>query len=430
MKKELKHTNKISKIKLFFYTLCICGALCFSAPQAQATWFLDSISNLLTKVGSKLQKMLNTEENVTAIILEWLNSKIISGMGKESLELYDEIASDSMNLAKDIANGQYDVGNLSLDNVLSSLTDQVKGYALQQAELQKWLEDAIQAGEKKKLDKKNEMQKELAILESQREALDALEATDERQAQMDKLDESIAELRLAMRKNDEEKVMDSDNIKYIEKQMSILGEKMETINTQISEKNLQNMLQTEAMKLFKLDADDTNLLGGIGGSGKDETATYEDFVERVFLKEDESPTSQNVKRIMNERKKEFYDAVKSAMEMMVKTSNDIVKTSERSKSCTDTSVETADTTFGAMGLRQCVEMQNSLAATGYLDILLATIRLEVADDMQKWDSRYKLIDYEKDMSKFNLDDYMLREEDVFTKLKKSVIEKYKSYRPF
>ena len=423
MKKDFQH-NKISKIRLFLCTLCFCSVFCFCAPQAQATWFLDSISNLLQKVDAKIKKTLGTEQNVTATILEWLNSRILAGSGQESLDLYDEIAKDSFNLAKDISNGQYNISNFSLDSVLNSLVGQIDGFVTQQGMLQKMLEDTIKAEEKKKLDKKSEMQKELVILESQREALDALEATEERQAQMDELDKRIAELHVAIRENDEQDVLNTNSVKNIKGQMSVLGAKLEALNKQLSEKKLLGMLETESMKLFKLkdDKDDSD-------SGAYEAETYEDLIERIFLKEDEIANSKNVKRIMNERKKEFYDAVISALEMQVKTIDDIEKTNERSQACTDTSVETADTVFGAMGLRQCVELQNSLAAVGYLDIMLATIRLELTEDLQKWDNKYKLLDYNKDMSKFNLDDYMLREEDLLVKLKKQVKGAIKSYNP-
>lgn len=424
--RTLRQANKISKVKLFFCTICVCSVFCFCAPQAQALWFMDSISNLITKVGAKIQKALNTDQNVTATIMEWLNSKIVEGSGKESLKLYDEIAEGSFNLAKDISDGKYDVGDFSAEGVLDSLISQATGYLQQQEILQKMLEDTIKAEEKKKLDKKNEMEKELAILESQREALDALEATDENVAQMDELDKNIAEIRLAMKKNDEEQVIRTQKTEKIKEEMSKLGEKMEALNTQLSEKNLQNMLETESMKLFNLGEDKKAL----DISGEYEYETYEDVVEKLFLGEEEIPSSSAVKRIMNERKKEFYDAVINAHETVVKTSDDIERTKKRSRDCDKGTRKKADTVFGSMGLRQCVEMQNSLAAVGLLDILLATIRLEVTADFQKWDNKYRLIDYNKDMSVFNLDDYMMREEDVLTKLKSQVKQKVKKYLMF
>lgn len=414
---------KNSGISVFLFAIYLCCALGFYTPQVYALAYLDSISGTITDIGTKIMKDMQNDEGMTANILEKLNGKTLQAQygnpqkkEPESAQLYKKILQGSADIIADTAKGQYAAGDYSAKGFIDALTGQLGELTQEYNEWEKKMNDAIEAEEKEKLNKKMAMQKQMVLLQSQRSALDSLieqESTPEREAQLDALDLAIADMALQIKQNDEKDVMTTSNVKKNKRKMNKLKKKIEKATAELSEDKIQEKMQTELMKLFDIEPN------------KEEEEIYETAISKLFLHEDETDNPQNVQRVIDERNREYYDAIKNALETVVITRDSITTTNQHSVACTDASTKEADGVFGAMGLRQCVELQNSIAAAGYLEIMLAMMQLQTTSEMINWKNKYRLRDYDKDFTKFNLDDYLLTKEDLLSKLKNQSKDKFK-----
>ncbi len=402
---------------ILLFVMYLCGAVCLYTPQAHAIAFIDSISGLLMDLGKKIMKDQSNEETSTSGQLEEQNAKTVKADDNEGKELFDNVLRDTADIAHDVAKGQYMAGDYSAQGFMEAFSSQLGDLSRTYDDWERKMNDKIESEEKAKMDKKFEMQKQMVVLQSQRDALNELimqESTEDRVAQLNKLDEAIADLAKQIRENDEKDVMNTSEVRKAKREMMKLEQKMESVSAKYSEQNVANMMQTEMMKLFQTDPN------------KDEKEAYSTVISKLFLQEDESPNSENIRRIMNERKREYYDAVKNALETVVSAKDSIEQTNKRSEECTQMVTEQADGVLGSLGIAQCVEMQRAIVAVGYMEILLAMIQLDTTAEMQKWDNKYQLRDYEKDITKFNLDDYMMKKDDWKTSWRDKARERIKN----
>ena len=416
MRKPTRTIIKNSGISIFLFVIYICCALSLYTPQVYALAYLDSISGIITDIGTKILKDMQNDEGMTATIMEKLNGKTLQPKDNESEKLYVKILKKSADVAVDVAKGQYAASDYSTKGLMEALTGQLGELTQEYNEWEKKMNDAIEAEEKEKLNKKMAMQKQMVLLQSQRSALDSLieqESTPERVAQLDALDLAIADMALQIKQNDEKDVMTTSKVRKTKRKMNKLKKKIEEASAELSEDKVQALMQTELMELFGIDPN------------KEEDEIYETAISKLFLREDETDNPQNVQRVVDERNREYYDAIKNALETVVVTRESITTTNEHSVACADASTKEADGVFGALGLRQCVELQNSIAAAGYLEIMLAMMQLQTTSEMIKWKNKYRLRDYDKDFTKFNLDDYLLTKEDLLAKLKNQTKDKFK-----
>jgi len=220
------------------------------------------------------------------------------------------------------------------------------------------------------------------------------------------LEKAIAHMRQEMEKVMQEDVTEDEQYKKMQAGITEREKKIGELTRLTSEDELVNLLGTESAKLFAEDTPD-----------EETEAAYDNVAGRFFLRENEAENSDTIERIMKERKKEYYKAVTNSLEKMIKTYTSVDEIKERSVACTDAATGMAQGVFGAAGMRVCVELQNAKVAARYMEELLAQIRLETTSEMQSWKDKYRLEDYEKDLTKFNLDDYVLKKETLFKRVR-------------
>lgn len=409
--------EQMNKSKFILFTLYLCGAIGFTAPQAQAMWFLDSIQNLvINRIGSKVMKMKSNDEASTSEQEQDLTQKTLKPAPKEGNGLFKKIVGASSDFGLKSAKGFFSSGDYSVDGVKNALLGQLSQEIAAAAAKRKAYEDMVEAKENEKLEKKVAMQKQMTILQSQHSALESLisqDPTPEREAQLDALNKAIADLALQIKENDEKDVLQDNQVREARKSMESLNQKISDFSAGLSESELTDkmnkmvdkQIEEQLDKLFDSDDD------------KDNEELYGNMLGRLFLKDGEAENSKNIKRVMDERKREYFAAVKNALDVSLQSIDSIKATNERSYACNDRQLDMADGIFGQDSMRLCVEMQNAIAAVGYMEMLLAMMQLDTTGEMQKWDNKYKLLDYNKDPTKFNLDDYLVTYEDFLKKMK-------------
>ena len=180
-----------------------------SAPQAHATWFFDSIQNLvINRVGSKVMKMKSNDEGATSEQEQDLSQKTLKPEEKEGNKLFNKIAGKSADFGLKSAKGFLSAGDYSVNGMKNALLGQISNEIAAAAAKRKAYEDLVEAKENEKLKKKMAMQKQMTILQSQHSALESLidqDPTPERVSQLDTLDKSmkLAEMPITEEKRNE-----------------------------------------------------------------------------------------------------------------------------------------------------------------------------------------------------------------------------------
>lgn len=406
----------IEKIGISAICLMLVQASCIMPAYAITKLdFTGPVADILDKIK---QEKIKYEEWYKSQ-LEKLNQKILKAYGAEGAELFKNITGSASSIVTSAAKGQFNAGDFTAKGFMEAMGAQLGNYKLDYANLYNQMEDYVNAQERAKLDKKTAMETELLKLSSQRSALNDLIAQNpddpgnaDRLKQMDELDKAMADLQKQIKDNDEQQVADDENIKSLENKMKSLQDQINNITAQTSQDNLMKSLQLEAAKLFGH--------GNTAEQDEDNKELYETALSKLFLAEDEVENTQNVARIMKIRKREYYDALKNSLETVITTYGSIEEIAERSKACREASTKMANGVFGASAMRICTELQNTKIAARYMEILLALMRYETTSEMQIWTNKYKLKDYEKDVTKFNLDDYVLKKENLLKKGKKKL----------
>ncbi|MBR3676729.1 MAG: hypothetical protein IKN71_06310 [Alphaproteobacteria bacterium] len=405
MKKWVKKIGISAVCLMLAQTVCVMPAHAFIKLD-----FTGPVADILDKIK---QEKIKYEEWYKSQ-LEKLNQKVLKAFGAEGAELFKSVTSNATSIVTSAAKGQFNAGDFTAKGFMSAMGAQLGNYKLDYANILNQMQDYVNAQERAKLDKKAAMETELLKLSSQRAALNDLIAQNpddpgnaDRLKQMDELDKAMADLQKQIKDNDEQQVADDENTKSLENKMKSLQDQISNITAQTSQDNLMKSLQLETSKLFGH--------GTAAAQEEDNKELYETALSKLFLAEDEAENTQNVARIMKIRKKEYYDALKNSLETVITTYGSIEEISERSKACGEASTKMANGVFGASAMRICTELQNTKIAARYMEILLALIRYETTSEMQIWTNKYKLKDYEKDVTKFNLDDYILKKESMLKK---------------
>ena len=134
-------------------------------------------------------------------------------------------------------------------------------------------------------------------------------------------------------------------------------------------------------------------------------------ISEFFIAEYDHVGKDNVNKVMKVRKTEYYKAFLNMYKSTITSDKKTQEISEDSVTMVDTSTQEADGLYGAMAMRIGADIQTAKTAARFTELLLAEIRFNTTQDMQTWHDKYKMYDYDKDPTTFNLDDYVLKEKD-------------------
>lgn len=216
--------------------------------------------------------------------------------------------------------------------------------------------------------------------------------------ELEEINQSIASLDGQMIKNTAADVKQSG----YENQIAALSSQLNDLMTQFSAEALMGNLKSQADALLS----GMNFNSLFNGSG-DNSGLYTDEVKEVFLGKSEVLNPTTAARVNKNRNKGFYEAHKNLLEVVLNSYKMTAEVSESSEGCLNASTQQADSVFGAMTMRVCTDVQSAKMALQYADLLLAQIWYEAAKDLQSWNDRLQMSNYDKDMTTLNLDDYVL-----------------------
>ncbi len=395
------------------FAFCMLSALLGISHNAQAFSKLDfsaPVADIADKVGKTKEKI----ENVYNTQLEILNAKVEKVAGREGAMIFGYLKKNAGAIVTSAAKGQFYAGDFTGSGMWNALKGELGNLKLDYANSYRQAQLYLQAREQEKLKRKAAMEKELAKMQSEYSALNQRltgkkageELSDEEKARLEELEAGIPKLQKEIAWEEEKNAAEDANYKKMQEKIKTQQKKINEMTAKTSEKEVVDMLGKQTKKLFERE-----------GKDEENTELYTLVQDKLFLKKAEPENPENMNRVRKIRKQEYYKAVKNAMETAVTTYTSIEEIKERSLGCADAATQMAQGVFGAAAMRVCVELQNAKIAARYMEILLAQIRMETTYEMSFWRDKYKLQDYDKDMTTFNLDDYKMTKQTLFKKLK-------------
>ncbi len=391
-------------------------------PKAEAVSKLD-FTEQISDFGRKVQKVKEKIEQKYADVMEKLNGKIRKALGAEGAALFNDlVVKRASNIVKNAAQGQFDVGDLSLKGLSNAMVSQLGDFKLDLANLSALANDYAVSLEKAKVAKTEKMHIELSQFEAERnvvnQALLADPTNESLKAKLDDLDINIANMQGQIRETMSQNALENEKLEEYKKSLATLGEQIGNISAQKMSADLLKTLNAKVANLFPTQDDE------------DVQEVYATNMYRLFLGEYETEESENLTKIIKARRQEYYESVKNMARVYLNTLNDMESSSDRSKNCAD-ALGKADGIDGQQTMQICTDLQNGRVSAGVTGLLLARLRYRATADMQRWTNMYKLRDYTSDPTKFNLDNYIFTKNDLnFNKAKLKLRETISNFKGF
>ena len=402
-----KYNKKILILVAVSYLSVTAPAM--AVTKLEATGPAADIVNKIQKVKEKFEdiqtKIMKEKEKWTKKAEAFLDKTL----GTEGAALFKQyVVEPGAGIVKSVAKGQYNAGDFSLSGFTSAIKSELGNYKLDFATLVSQAKDMANTAAKARLEKSRAIEIQVAKLQSEWDAKNNLNATvksAQLEAELEELAKRISGLKEQAAQLNNKTLEENEAQKKMQEKMVAMQDLMASYSGKISQDDLLKKLNAEAMSLFTLKTDE-----------EEDQAIYSASMEKLFLGKYDFGTSENLARIRRARQEEYYKSEKNILKVIVETYNSIENTEQNIKGCTQASGE-AQAIFGGSAMRVCVDGQIIKIAAQYMEMLLAQIQQEASLEIQNWADIYKLPDYNRDYTKFNLDDYVLTKDDLKKNLK-------------
>lgn len=372
--------------------------------------FFSPISDFLADIEKEKKKI---EEKYSSM-MEKLNSKIKMAVGAEGAALFQKYMPQNLNdltsgVVTKAVSGQLglddmfegalpDIANLRLDmETFKNLsTDYINAQAAEKVAKDKKIdEELVQLYAEQKLLDKDDPQRvgyayKIAMLEQQKSTY----VTEEQQKKQEKLREQEAKLQKL-----------SEELRKVEGYMSadaVLGELTKNF---------------DANKKF------AKLFGNNKQSDDENAKLYDETLKKLFLAKTEAKNSETVARVMQNRRQEYYESVINLLTVAVEGDKQVLDSTKKIVGMNDDITKQAESNYGGKDLQIGIDIEMARSAALYTRLLLAKIRMDTSRNIQSWSDNYYLKSYSHDVTKFNLDDYIMPKASMFNKLKGQALGK-------
>lgn len=404
--------------KIFIITLLSCVV---SVPQAEAIQkleFPDPISTL----PKNIEKIKEEIEQKYTEAMETLNGKIRKALSGEGAALFSQLVNNrGANVISDLARGQFNVGDFSLTSISNAVVAQMGEFKLDLANLSAMTEDYAKALEEAKVTRTKMMNAELIKLDAEREAVNTALMDDPTNeallTKLNDLDINLANLQGQIDQAMAEDVLADKKLENYRQEISTLMAQIDGISAEKVSEDFLKSLNEKVAGLFPTQ------------DNEDVRDIYATNIYKLFLGEYDNIGGENMMRVKKARNQEYYEALKNLAREYLNTRNDVEKSSERSQNCLD-ALGKADGISGQQTMQICADLQNARAAAGQASLLLARLRFRAIETIQGWHDKYKLVDYSKDPTVLNLDDYIFTKKDLKFNAKYKVKQAISNFKGF
>ncbi len=408
----MKHNSKH-----IFALLILSAVFVLQNQPVYAISKLDFFTQL-ENMNKKVQKIKEKWEEKYNKAMSDLEAKVEKAGGLEGKALFNDIRTQMEGDSKNIIdNVKSNAKNLDFDfkTNIKNVTSKYANTKLDLATANSLLSDYKYSLAQERSKKEQEIKTKIAVLDAEEQ----LPSTKTDAKRLQEIAQEKADLAMQLKALEDKDPEQNEKMQTMEKQIQKYADEASKLNRELLEEGGKAYMEKATDALFAAAEEDEE-------NEKTEemyASDYKDF----FLGKYEKESSETIARVRYKRQKEYYLALQNLMRVLIigsakgktiadSSENYLVRTTGGENKDGE-KVAAPDGIFGGMSMKIGADIQNAKIAARYTELLLAQMRFNAMSEIILWNDKYKLNDYSKDFTAFNLDDYVNKKKSLLNKLK-------------
>lgn len=410
---------KNTSIKILTLVLASCFLTCQNTYAISKLDFFTQVENF----GKSVQKEQEKWEKRYGKALYDLHDKAIKAGGAEGGALFNvlqkQMEGSIVNFTDNVKNQAVSGGKVDLGSAFSDITKNFANAQLTAAMAQSTLDDYKKAVAAERNAKEKDIDEKLMILEAK------LKVIKDDSEEKEKLAIRIADLKAEKEDLKNRAALRDEKAEQLQKKATVAAKAVSDLEQTINGQNTQKYLDKITDSLFSGKKDEKDI------EAQEEQQQLDDMygsdIAEFFIGKYEYVGSQNVARVRAKRQQEYYKALQNLMRVLVVGSVKGEEFEKKSEAYLDQTSK-VDGQLGGMAAKIGADVQNAKLAARYLELLLAEMRFNSMVEINSWNDKFK--NTKKDVTKFNLDDYIYKKNSLKDKINNKLQDTISGWQGF
>ena len=408
-----------TSIKILTLVLASCFLTCQNTYAISKLDFFTQVENF----GKSVQKEQEKWEKRYGKALYDLHDKAIKAGGAEGGALFNvlqkQMEGSIVNFTDNVKNQAVSGGKVDLGSAFSDITKNFANAQLTAAMAQSTLDDYKKAVAAERNAKEKDIDEKLMILEAK------LKVIKDDSEEKEKLAIRIADLKAEKEDLKNRAALRDEKAEQLQKKATAAAKAVSDLEQTINGQNTQKYLDKITDSLFSGKKDEKDL------EAQEEQQQLDDMygsdIAEFFIGKYEYVGSQNVARVRAKRQQEYYKALQNLMRVLVVGAVKGEEFEKKSEAYLDQTSK-VDGQLGGMAAKIGADVQNAKLAARYLELLLAEMRFNSMVEINSWNDKFK--NTKKDVTKFNLDDYIYKKNSLKDKINNKLQDTISGWQGF
>lgn len=410
---------KNTSIKILTLVLASCFLTCQNTYAISKLDFFTQVENF----GKSVQKEQEKWEKRYGKALYDLHDKAIKAGGAEGGALFNvlqkQMEGSIVNFTDNVKNQAVSGGKVDLGSAFSDITKNFANAQLTAAMAQSTLDDYKKAVAAERNAKEKDIDEKLMILEAK------LKIIKDDSEEKEKLAIRIADLKAEKEDLKNRAALRDEKAEQLQKKATAAAKAVSDLEQTINGQNTQKYLDKITDSLFSGKKDEKDI------EAQEEQQQLDDMygsdIAEFFIGKYEYVGSQNVARVRAKRQQEYYKALQNLMRVLVVGAVKGEEFEKKSEAYLDKTSK-VDGQLGGMAAKIGADVQNAKLAARYLELLLAEMRFNSMVEINSWNDKFK--NTKKDVTKFNLDDYIYKKNSLKDKINNKLQDTISGWQGF
>ncbi len=408
-----------TSIKILTLVLASCFLTCQNTYAISKLDFFTQVENF----GKSVQKEQEKWEKRYGKALYDLHDKAIKAGGAEGGALFNvlqkQMEGSIVNFTDNVKNQAVSGGKVDLGSAFSDITKNFANAQLTAAMAQSTLDDYKKAVAAERNAKEKDIDEKLMILEAK------LKVIKDDSEEKEKLAIRIADLKAEKEDLKNRAALRDEKAEQLQKKATAAAKAVSDLEQTINGQNTQKYLDKITDSLFSGKKDEKDI------EAQEEQQQLDDMygsdIAEFFIGKYEYVGSQNVARVRAKRQQEYYKALQNLMRVLVVGAVKGEEFEKKSEAYLDKTSK-VDGQLGGMAAKIGADVQNAKLAARYLELLLAEMRFNSMVEINSWNDKFK--NTKKDVTKFNLDDYIYKKNSLKDKINNKLQDTISGWQGF
>lgn len=410
---------KNTSIKILTLVLASCFLTCQNTYAISKLDFFTQVENF----GKSVQKGKEKLEKRYGKALYDLHDKAIKAGGAEGGALFNvlqkQMEGSVVNFTDNVKNQAVSGGKVDLGSAFSDITKNFANAQLTAAMAQSKLDDYKKAVAAERNAKEKDIDEKLMILEAK------LKVIKDDSEEKEKLATRIADLSAEKEDLKNKTALRDEKAEQLQKNATAAAKVVSDLEQTINGQNTQKYLDKITDSLFSSKKDEEDI------EAQEEQQQLDDMygsdIAEFFIGKYEYVGSQNIARVRAKRQQEYYKALQNLMRVLVVGAVKGEEFEKKSEAYLDQTTK-VDGQLGGMAAKIGADVQNAKLAARYLELLLAEMRFNSMVEINSWNDKFK--NTKKDVTKFNLDDYIYKKNSLKDKINNKLQDTISGWQGF